>query len=221
MKLRNQSYRDALKHASFFPLPSFAFRYLKGIVLSCDSSSCVQFIYIRKHIQKIAKLFLSLLLVLSSDFKDGFSVVLWLIDELHSEVVIIIGALLVAGQNRCKFCVVLWTFGEWSEEIAFGRGYEIKVIIFSWLCIAGSGLFSLIDGRWLIVSRDILGLMISFFQSSIFLLQMRYLFLIFIDEFPHFSGHFIDELLDLSLELRNNLVGICVFRQIIDRGKDL
>lgn len=128
----NQSYHDALQHANFFPILSFAFQCSKGIFLLYDSCSFVQFIYIRKHIQKVAKFFLSLLLVLSSDFKDGFSVVLRLIiDELHSEIVVIIVALLVAGKDSCEFCVIFWTFSKGSEEIAFGRGYEIKVIIFS------------------------------------------------------------------------------------------
>lgn len=69
--------------------------------------------------------------MLGSNLKSGFSVVLWLlIDVLHCENVVIVVALLIAGQDSCEFCVVLWTFGEGSEEIAFGCGDEIKVISF-------------------------------------------------------------------------------------------
>ena len=69
--------------------------------------------------------------MLGFDFKSGSSVVLWLlIDVLHCENVVIVVALLIAGQDSCEFCVVLWTFGEGSEEIAFGCGDEIKVISF-------------------------------------------------------------------------------------------
>lgn len=92
--------------------------------------------------------------MLGSNLKVRFSVLfILLIDEFHRETLIII-AFLITGQYSCEFCVVLRIFGKGSEEIAFGRGYEIKVIIFSWLCIAGSGLLSLIDSRWLIVCRD-------------------------------------------------------------------
>lgn len=63
--------------------------------------------------------------------------------------------------------------------------------------------------------------MISTFQAPIFLLQIHDLFLILINELPHFSGNLIDKLFDLFLKLRYDFAAIGVFRQIINRGKDL
>lgn len=98
----------------------------------CDSCSFFQFIYIRKQVQKVAKFLLSLFLALGPDFKHRFSVDLWLlIDEFQPKIVVIVVALLVACQNSREFCIILRTFGKWGEEVALGRRYEIKVIIFS------------------------------------------------------------------------------------------
>lgn len=130
VKLRNQSYHDARQYASSFTLPSFAFQCLTGIVLWCDSSSFGQFTFIKEVLQEVTKLFLSLLLVLGSDLKDRFSVVfVLLIDEFHCKIIVIVAPHFIGGQDSCELCVILWTFRIRSEDIAFGGGYEIEVII--------------------------------------------------------------------------------------------
>ena len=63
--------------------------------------------------------------------------------------------------------------------------------------------------------------MIFFFQSSIFLPQLRNLFLVLINHLPHLIGHIIDELSDLSLELCYDFAVIRVFGKVVDGGKDL
>lgn len=50
---------------------------------------------------------------------------------------------------------------------------------------------------------------------------MHDLLLILINHLPHFISDSTDELFDLSLELGYDLAVICIFRDIVDRGKDL